>query len=186
MANLSQALARHASAAGAQIAMSDGRRSLTRSELVGWVGGVAHDLGPAPRRLAYSATTAWNGPSRFSPRAWPAKRSFRSLPFSVKVSTSHLIRDAGIARVILTDGQSSNGVVTDPALYRLAELAGAGPSCPSPRRRTYHLHLGQHRKPERRLACERSSAVVVADFSESYRRQQRRQVSVCFALAAAS
>ena len=58
MANLAEALACHAAEAGAQIALSDGRRSLTRSQLVEWVGAAAHDLGPAPETVGISGNNS--------------------------------------------------------------------------------------------------------------------------------
>ncbi|MGO8955242.1 MAG: AMP-binding protein [Rhodomicrobium sp.] len=126
MGKLSQALAHHASVAGAQIAMSDGRRSLTRSELAGWVGGVAHDLGPARETVGLFGNNSVEWAVAFLAASVAGKTIVPIPVFFSEGQHSHLIRDAGIARVILTDGQSSNGFSRSVPVYRLAERAGAG------------------------------------------------------------
>src|SRR5208337_1010999 len=126
MAKLAQALAHHASAAGAQVAMRDGRRSLTRSELAGWVGGVAHDLGPAPETVGLYGSNSVEWAVAFLAASAAGKTIVPIPVFFSEGQRSHLIRDAGIARVILTDGQSSDGFSGSVPVYRLAERARAG------------------------------------------------------------
>jgi len=126
MAKLAQALAHHASAAGARVAMRDGRRSLTRSELAGWVGAVAHDLGPAPETVGLFGGNSVEWAVAFLAASVAGKTIVPIPVFFSEGQRSHLIRDAGIARVILTDAQSSDGFTASVPVYRLAERARAG------------------------------------------------------------
>lgn len=129
MAKLAQALARHAGAAAPQVAMSDRQRSVTWSELAGWVAGVAHDLGPAHE------TTGILGPNSVEwavalLAAMAAGKTVVPIPaFFSKGQCAHVIRDAGISRVILTGMGSRESLPALTGIYHLQEChAGAFPA----------------------------------------------------------
>ena len=126
MAKLAQALARHASSAGEQIAMSDGRRSLTRSELADWVAAVAHDLGPAHETVGIFGNNSVEWAVAFLAASVAGKTIVPIPVFFSEGQRGHLIRDARIARVMLTDSPSAESLPPSVPSYRLRELPGRG------------------------------------------------------------
>ncbi len=108
MHKLAQALARHAAAAGSQIAMSDGRRSLTRSALAAWVAGIAQDLGPAPETVGISGNNSVEWAVAFLAASVAGKTIVPVPVFFSEGQRDHLIRDAGVSRVIVTDAESAS------------------------------------------------------------------------------
>ena len=120
MAKLGQALARHAAAAGSRIAMSDGRRSLTRSELAGWVAGAAQDLGPARETVGIFGNNSVEWAVAFLAASVAGKTIVPVPAFFSEGQRDHLIRDAGISRVIVTDAESPHAGLN--GAYRLSEL----------------------------------------------------------------
>ncbi len=126
MAKLEQALAFHAGADGARVAMCDGRRSLTRTELAGWVGGVAHDLGPASETVGIFGNNSVEWAVAFLAASVAGKTIVPIPAFFSEGQRGHLIRDAGIARVILTDAQSVDSFPASLPAYRLAERSVRG------------------------------------------------------------
>ncbi|MFZ0572231.1 MAG: AMP-binding protein [Rhodomicrobium sp.] len=121
MANLAEALACHAAEAGAQIALSDGRRSLTRSQLVEWVGAAAHDLGPAPETVGISGNNSVEWAVAFLAASVAGKTIVPIPAFFSEGQRDHLIRDAGVTRTIVTAAQDEGGA-TGPAPYHLTKL----------------------------------------------------------------
>ena len=120
MAKLGQALARHAAAAGSRIAMSDGRRSLTRSELAAWVAGAAQDLGPARETVGIFGNNSVEWAVAFLAASVAGKTIVPVPAFFSEGQRDHLIRDAGISRVIVTDAESPHAGLN--GAYRLREL----------------------------------------------------------------
>ena len=108
MHKLAQALACHAAAAGSQIAMSDGRRSLTRSALAAWVAGIAQDLGPAPETVGISGNNSVEWAVAFLAASVAGKTIVPVPAFFSEGQRDHLIRDAGVSRVIVTDAESAS------------------------------------------------------------------------------
>ena len=176
MAKLAQALARHAAAAGSQIAMSDGRRSPTRSELAAWVAGVAQDLGPTHETVGIFGNNSVEWAVAFLAASVAGKTIVPVPVFFSEGQRDHLIRDAGISRVIVTDAESPHrGIERRIPFARAAygRVSGAGQ-----RWRPHHLHLGQHRKSERRPAHERPGPLERGDLGEGHRREQLR-TNIC-------
>ncbi len=121
MANLAGALARHATEAGAQTAMSDGRSSLTRSQLAGWVAAVAHDLGPAPETVGICGNNSVEWAVAFLAASVAGKTIVPIPVFFSEGQRDHLIRDASVSRMIVT-GAQDNGGAAGPAVYHLTKL----------------------------------------------------------------
>ncbi len=126
MAKLAEALARHASSAGEQVAMSDGRRSVTRSQLADWVAAVAHDLGPAQETVGIFGNNSVEWAVAFLGASVAGKTIVPIPVFFSEGQRGHLIRDARIARVMLTDSPSAESLPPSVPSYRLRELPGRG------------------------------------------------------------
>ena len=122
MAKLGQALARHAAAAGSQIAMSDGRHSLTRSELAAWVAGIARESGPARETVGIFGNNSVEWAVAFLAASSAGKTVVPVPVFFSEGQRDHLIRDACISRVIVTDTDSPFAKLN--GIYRLRELHG--------------------------------------------------------------
>ena len=120
MHKLAQALARHAAAAGSQIAMCDGRRSLTRSALAAWVAGIAQDLGPASETVGISGNNSVEWAVAFLAASVAGKTIVPVPIFFSEGQRDHLIRDAGVSRVIVTDAEAPQTNLN--GIYRLKEL----------------------------------------------------------------
>ncbi len=120
MAKLAQALALHAAAAGSQIAMSDGRHSPTRSELAAWVAGVAQDLGPTPETVGIFGNNSVEWAVAFLAASVAGKTVVPVPVFFSEGQRDHLIRDAGVSRLIVTDTESPFAKLN--GIYRLREL----------------------------------------------------------------
>jgi long-subunit acyl-CoA synthetase (AMP-forming) len=107
MIRLLSALAHRANTDGQRLAMSDCRRGLTRSELAAWVGGAAQDLGPGKETVGIFGENSVEWAVAFL-AASLAGKTIAPIPtfFSAK-QQAHMIRDAGIERIIVTDGPGS-------------------------------------------------------------------------------
>ena len=119
MSKLAQALAQHAAAASSQIAMSDGRRSLTRSGLAAWVAGIARDLGPAQETVGIFGNNSVEWAVAFLAASVAGKTIVPVPVFFSEGQRDHLIRDAGVSRVIVTDAESPQTEFA--GAYRLKE-----------------------------------------------------------------
>ena len=181
MHKLAQALACHAAAAGLQIAMSDGRRSLTRSALAAWVAGIAQDLGPAPETVGISGSNSVEWAVAFLAASVAGKTIVPVPAFFSEGQRDHLIRDAGVSRVIVTDAESPQAKLDGTC--RLKELhADEFPVQDGGGLIIYTSGSTGNPKGVRLLS---SQALERGDLGEGHRRQQRRQISICTAFAAA-
>jgi len=101
--------------------MSDGCRPLTRSELAAWVAGVADDLGPMPETVGIIGNNSVEWAIAFLAASVAGKTIVPVPVFFSEGQRTHLIRDAGISRVIVTDaeGPDNHSAFTD--VYRLKE-----------------------------------------------------------------
>ncbi len=116
MFRLTQALARQAETAGERVAMSDGFRSLTWSKLAAWTGGVAEDLGPEPETIGIFGNNSVEWAAAFLAASAAGKTVVPVPVFFSDEQRAHVIRDAGIERIIVTDGEAGSGF-TVPAYH---------------------------------------------------------------------
>ncbi len=107
MASLSEALGYYAASAGERIAMSDGARTITRARLAAWVGGVAQSLGGAPETIGIFGHNSVEWAMAFLAASVAGKTIVPVPTFFTSEQREHLIRDAGISRVIVTDAESA-------------------------------------------------------------------------------
>jgi long-subunit acyl-CoA synthetase (AMP-forming) len=122
MASLLEALVRHAASDGERIAMSDGARTLTRARLAAWVGGVAESLGDAPEIIGIFGHNSVEWAVAFLAASVAGKTIVPVPTFFTSEQREHLIRDAGISRIIVTDAESA-AVADFPSLFHLPECA---------------------------------------------------------------
>ena len=122
VAKIAEALTHHAARAGEQLAMSDGRCSLSWQELAAWVAGTARDLGPAPETVGIFGENSVDWAVAFLAASVAGKTIVPIPAFFSESQRSHLIRDAGISRVILPDAESHERYRAPVPAYRLREL----------------------------------------------------------------
>src|SRR5208337_349258 len=121
MSRLAEALARHAETSGERVAMSDAVRSLTWSRLAAWTGGVAEDLGPEPETIGIFGQNSVEWAVAFL-AACAAGKTVVPLPvFFTGEQRAHVVRDAGIQRVIVTDAEAAAGHTLPVPAYHLPE-----------------------------------------------------------------
>ena len=119
--SLAEALVRHAETWGERVAMSDGARSLTWSRLVSWTGGIAEDLGSEPETIAIFGHNSVEWAAAFL-AASAAGKTIVPLPvFFSSEQRAHVIRDAGIQRVIATDAEAATDYTLPVPAYHLPE-----------------------------------------------------------------
>ncbi len=100
--------------------MSDGHRSLTRSELAARVAGIAQDLGPAQETVGIFGNNSVEWAVAFLAASVAGKTVVPVPVFFSEGQREHLIRDAGISRIIVTDADSVQAKWE--SAYRLGEL----------------------------------------------------------------
>ncbi len=121
MPRLAEVLARHAEAAGERIAMSDGFQSLTWSELAAWTGGIAEDLGSEPETIGILGHNSNAWAAAFL-AASAAGKTVVPLPvFFTGEQRAHVVRDAGIQRIIVTDAEAAACHTLSAPAYHLPE-----------------------------------------------------------------
>jgi len=121
MSRLAETLASHAGAAGERIAMSDGFRSLTWSNLAAWTGGIAEDLGSEPETIGIFGHNSNAWAAAFLAASAAGKTIVPIPVFFTGEQRAHVIRDAGIQRVIVTDAESAAGYDISVPAYHLPE-----------------------------------------------------------------
>ena len=112
MSKLAEALTRHAKTSGERVAMSDGVRSLTWSRLAAWTGGIAEDLGSEPETIGIFGHNSVEWAAAFLAASAAGKTIVPIPAFFSGEQRAHVIRDAGIKRIIVTDAEAA----ADPAL----------------------------------------------------------------------
>jgi long-subunit acyl-CoA synthetase (AMP-forming) len=122
MASLAEALARHAERAGNPVAMSDGARSLTWAKLAAWVFGAAKSLGPAPETIGIYGHNCVEWAVAFLAASVAGKTVVPVPTFFTSEQREHLIRDARLGRIVVTDAESA-AIANFPSLYHLPEQA---------------------------------------------------------------
>ena len=103
MAELKDALLRHAAQDGDRIAMSDHRAALTRFDLACWVAGVAADLGSGPETIGILGENSVVWAVAFLAASVAGKTIVPIPTFFSHEQLAHLAQDAGIARVLATE-----------------------------------------------------------------------------------
>jgi long-subunit acyl-CoA synthetase (AMP-forming) len=103
MANLAEAIALHASKGGARIAMADGNRSLTWTELAALVSGAARTLGAKKETVGIFGSNSVDWAAAFLAASIAGKTIVPVPVFFSDQQRAHLIRDAGVERVIVCD-----------------------------------------------------------------------------------
>jgi len=122
MDKLAQALTHHGVAAASRIAMSDSRRSITRSELAAWVAGITQDLGPGHEAVGIFGNNSLEWAAAFLAASVAGKTVVPVPAFFSEGQRDHLIRDSGISRIIYTDAESPHSDQNLDNVYRLREL----------------------------------------------------------------
>jgi long-subunit acyl-CoA synthetase (AMP-forming) len=122
MAKLAEALTGHAARAGSQVAMSDGRRSLTWEELAALVAGTAQDLGPGRETVGIFGENSVEWAVAFLAASVAGKTIVPIPAFFSEGQRGHLIRDAGISRVILPDAESQESYRAATPAYCLRKV----------------------------------------------------------------
>ena len=121
MSKLAEALAHHADTSGDRVAMSDGSRSLTWSGLAAWTGGVAGDLGAEPETIGISGHNSVEWAVAFLAACAAGKAVVPVPAFFSSEQRAHVIRDAGIQRIIVTDAEAAAGYDFPIPAYHLPE-----------------------------------------------------------------
>ena len=121
MPKLADALTRHAGAQGERIAMSDNFRSVTWSRLAAWVGGIAEDLGPEPETIGIFGHNSVESAAAFLAASVAGKTAVPIPVFFSGEQRAHVIRDAGVKRIIVTDGETAAGYAFPVPPYHLPE-----------------------------------------------------------------
>ncbi len=131
MAELTESLAHYAAQEPAHVvAMSDGQRSLTRAQLLEWVAGAAQELMRAPQTIGLYGDNSVSWGAAFLAAAAAGKTIVPIPAFFSAEQCAHLVRDAGVERIIATD----DGLQLPGALGALVEplperRGGAFPTC---------------------------------------------------------
>lgn len=106
MAELIDALRRHAETDGRRLTMSDARSAISRSELAQWVVGAAADLGSGPETIGLAGSNSLEWAVAFL-AAIAAGKTIVPIPaFFSEDQCAHLVQDAGIVRIFATDEHS--------------------------------------------------------------------------------
>ncbi len=122
MSELAEALVRHAETRGERVAMSDGERSLTWSTLAAWAGGIAEDLGSAPETIGIFGHNSVEWAVAFL-AACAAGKTIVPLPvFFSGEQRAHVVGDAGIQRIIVTDAEASADHTLPVPAFHLPEI----------------------------------------------------------------
>ncbi len=109
MAKLSDALLHHAGHDGARVAMSDDRQTLSRAELAQWVAGAAADLGPVPEAIGLFGGNSVEWAVACLAAGLAGKTVVPIPAFFSREQCAHLVRDAGITRILATDAGAAKG-----------------------------------------------------------------------------
>ncbi len=120
VSKLVAALARHAETRGDLIAMGDGVRAVTWSKLAAWVGGVAEDLGFGPETIGIFGHNSVEWAVAFLAASAAGKTVVPIPMFFSDEQRAHVIRDAGVHRIIVTDAEAAASNFGVPT-YRLPE-----------------------------------------------------------------
>jgi long-subunit acyl-CoA synthetase (AMP-forming) len=102
MSDLASALLHYGDSDGTQIAVSDADSRLTRAEQIAWVAGAAEDLGPAPETIGILGPNGVEWAVAFLAASIAGKTIVPVPAFFSKAQRAHLIRDAGIERLLVT------------------------------------------------------------------------------------
>ena len=121
MSRLAEALASHACAASERVAMSDGFRSLTWSKLAAWSGGVAENLGSEHETIGIFGHNSNAWAAAFLAASAAGKTIVPIPVFFSGEQRAHVIRDAGIQRVIVTDAEAAARHTLSVPAYHLPE-----------------------------------------------------------------
>ena len=121
MSKLAAALACHAGTSGERVAMSDGVRSLTWSKLAAWAGGIAEDLGPEPETIGLFGHNSVEWAVAFLAASAAGKTIVPIPVFFSGEQRAHVIRDAGIKRIVVTDAEAAADPTLPVPAYHLPE-----------------------------------------------------------------
>jgi long-subunit acyl-CoA synthetase (AMP-forming) len=103
MDNIRQALSYYAGRDGNRIAMSDNQRALSRSGLLEWASGIAHELGSAPETIGILGNNSVGWAAAFLGASLAGKTIVPVPTFFSKQQRNHLIHDAEVRRLIVTN-----------------------------------------------------------------------------------
>jgi long-subunit acyl-CoA synthetase (AMP-forming) len=121
VSRLTEALARHAMTIGERVAMSDSFRSLTWSKLAAWTGGIAEDLGSEPETVGIYGHNSVDWAAAFLAACAAGKTIVPVPAFFSSEQRAHIIRDAGIQRIIVTDAEAAADHTLPVPAYHLPE-----------------------------------------------------------------
>ncbi len=105
MAELAEALIHQAAIGGGSVAMSDAQCSLTRSQLVRFVAGAAEDLRRAPQTIGLYGSNSVDWAVGFLALSVSGKTIVPIPTFFSKEQREHLIRDAVVENILVTDAE---------------------------------------------------------------------------------
>ncbi len=109
MGKLADALFRHADLDGRRVAMSDDRCVLPRSELAQWVAGAAADLGAEPEMIGIFGANSAEWAVAFLAASVAGKTIVPIPRFFSQDQRAHLLRDAGVSRILVSEAADKNG-----------------------------------------------------------------------------
>ena len=109
MGKLADALFHRADLDGRRAAMSDDRCVLSRSELAQWVAGAAADLGPALEVIGIFGANSAEWAVAFLAASVAGKTIVPIPRFFSQDQRAHLLRDAGVSRVLVTGAADEDG-----------------------------------------------------------------------------
>ncbi len=121
MSKLAEALGRHAETAAERVAMSDSFRSLTWSKLTAWTGGIAEDLGSEPETVGIFGNNSVEWAAAFLATSAAGKTVVPIPVFFSDEQRAHVIRDAGVKRIIVTDAEAAAAQTLPVPVYHLPE-----------------------------------------------------------------
>ena len=124
---LASALAHQADLNGHAVAMSDHRRVLSRSELAAWVAGAAADLDPTSETIGIFGENSIEWAVAFLAASVAGKTIVPVPTFFSKEQRNHLIRDAGIDRIVVTDVKDLKDHTLPSPLHPLSQRRDAAP-----------------------------------------------------------
>jgi long-subunit acyl-CoA synthetase (AMP-forming) len=116
MAKVSDILAANASSASSRVAMSDGVTELTHWELAAWVAGAAAALGNAPETVGIYGENSVEWAVAFLVASVAGKTIVPIPTFFSDAQCAHLIRDAGLERVIAVGSEGGGNRLPVPVL----------------------------------------------------------------------
>jgi long-chain acyl-CoA synthetase len=124
---LASALAHHADLDGKCVAMSDNRRVLSRSELAAWVAGAAADLDSTSETIGIFGENSVEWAVAFLAASVAGKTIVPVPTFFSKEQRNHLIRDAGIDRIVVPDAKDLKDHTHPSPLHPLSQCRDAAP-----------------------------------------------------------